>query len=123
MLSEIERITSITSELLLLVKPQALQVKPHGLLPLLTSVIKLLEPQAILKDITIHTSFPEKTPVILCEEYQIKQVFINIIKNGMESMPLGGTLTIQVAERTIDITSEPGMGTTVEIALPPASGT
>ncbi|GED26220.1 hypothetical protein BAG01nite_23220 [Brevibacillus agri] len=42
--------------------------------------------------------FPTATSLISCEEYQIKQVFINIIKNGMEAMPSGGILTIAVVE-------------------------
>ncbi|MDA5110694.1 PAS domain S-box protein [Brevibacillus thermoruber] len=97
MLSEIERITFITSELLLLAKPQALRYQRHDLLPLLQTVIKLLEPQANLKNVTIQTRFPDTAPCITCEEYQIKQVFINIVKNGMEAMPHGGTLTVDVS--------------------------
>ncbi|EJL46867.1 histidine kinase [Brevibacillus sp. CF112] len=42
--------------------------------------------------------FPTATSLISCEEYQIKQVFINIIKNGMEAMPSGEILTIAVVE-------------------------
>ncbi|WP_238551001.1 ATP-binding protein [Brevibacillus thermoruber] len=104
MLSEIERITFITSELLLLAKPQALRYQRHDLLPLLQTVIKLLEPQANLKNVTIQTRFPDAAPCITCEEYQIKQVFINIVKNGMEAMPHGGTLTVDVsAEGTAEV--------------------
>jgi two-component system sporulation sensor kinase A len=96
MLSEIDRITFITNELLLLAKPQAHRYREHALLPLLQNVIKLLEPQANLKNVRIRTVFPVETPIITCEEYQIKQVFINLIKNGMEAMPFGGDLTIEV---------------------------
>jgi two-component system, sporulation sensor kinase A len=104
MLSEIERITFITNELLLLAKPQALRYQRHDLLPLLQTVIKLLEPQANLKNVTIQTRFPDATPCITCEEYQIKQVLINVVKNGMEAMPLGGTLTVDVStEDTADV--------------------
>ncbi|MEK3746031.1 MULTISPECIES: PAS domain S-box protein [unclassified Brevibacillus] len=98
MLSEIERISSITSELLLMAKPQTQRYAPNGLLPLLHSVIKLLAPQALLKNVNIVTHFPSATSLIPCEEYQIKQVFINIIKNGMEAMPSGGILSIAVVE-------------------------
>ncbi|MFS0921129.1 PAS domain S-box protein [Brevibacillus sp. 179-C 1.1 NHS] len=118
MRSEIDRITSITSELLLLAKPQALRFAPNGLLPLLLSVIKLLEPQALLKNVTILTDFPQVTSLILCEEYQIKQVFINIIKNGMEAMPLGGNLTIKVVECSHDVViriSDQGQGIPAEL--------
>ncbi|MFG0214990.1 PAS domain S-box protein [Brevibacillus porteri] len=118
MRSEIDRITSITSELLIMAKPQALRFAPHGLLPLLSSVIKLLEPQALLKNVSILTDFPQVTSLILCEEYQIKQVFINIIKNGMEAMPLGGNLTIKVVERSSDVViriSDQGQGIPAEL--------
>ncbi|MFY0543184.1 PAS domain-containing sensor histidine kinase [Brevibacillus sp. H7] len=96
MLSEIDRITFITSELLLLAKPQALHYRQHALLPILQSVMKLLEPQANLKNIRFHICFSADSLFITCEEYQIKQVFINIIKNGIEAMPSGGILTIDV---------------------------
>ena len=33
--------------------------------------------------------------ILLCDRNQIKQVFINLIKNAFESMPDGGTLTIE----------------------------
>lgn len=118
MLSEIDRISSITSELLLMAKPQALRFAPNGLLPLLSSVIHLLEPQALLKNVSILTHFPQVTSLIMCEEYQIKQVFINIIKNGMEAMPLGGNLTIEVVERPSDILiqiSDQGQGIPKEL--------
>jgi two-component system sporulation sensor kinase A len=48
--------------------------------------------------VNIVTHFPSATSLIPCEEYQIKQVFINIIKNGMEAMPSGGILSIAVVE-------------------------
>lgn len=105
MLAEIERITFITSELLVLAKPQTQRFQQHELMPLLHSVIKLLEPQANLKNVNIQIQslFAGVKPIITCEEYQIKQVLINIIKNGMESMPLGGTLSIEVVANIADV--------------------
>lgn len=97
-LAEIERINFITNELLVLAKPQALRCHHHALSPLVQAVIQLLCPQANLKNIRLAAHFPDRSPVIIGDEYQIKQVLINIIKNGMESMPSGGLLTIEVTQ-------------------------
>lgn len=38
--------------------------------------------------------------MIHCEKNQLKQVFLNIIKNAIEAMPDGGQLTIKVMKNT-----------------------
>lgn len=96
MMAEIDRINFIASELLLLAKPQALHFKKHDLYSLLQSVIKLLEPQTNMDNIRICMSFHSTTPYINCEEKQMKQVFINLIKNGIEAMPQGGDFFITI---------------------------
>ncbi|KGT72764.1 hypothetical protein MA20_48370, partial [Bradyrhizobium japonicum] len=95
MLSEVERINAITSELLLLAKPQALDFKKHRLSALLHSVITLLEPQATLTNVQFQVRLEDEMLEIVCEEKQLKQVFINIIKNGIEAMPTGGLIMIE----------------------------
>lgn len=101
MLSEIDRINLITGELLLLAKPQALDFKIHDLDALLHSVTTLLEPQLNLKNVRIKALY-EAGLQITCEEKQIKQVFINIIKNGIEAMPNGGEIVIEVKKTDQD---------------------
>lgn len=94
--SEINRIELILSELLMLAKPQAVHYAPKNVRVLMKDVITLLEPQAILKNVQIKTDFPNDTIMIVCEENQLKQVFINFIKNAIEAMNQGGEITLRM---------------------------
>ncbi|MCP8968990.1 PAS domain S-box protein [Ectobacillus ponti] len=96
MVSEIERIEQILSELLLLAKPQAAKFERKDIKVLLAQVITLLDTQAILNNVEIVTQFQPGFTYISCDENQLKQVFINYIKNAIEAMPRGGRLVIQV---------------------------
>ncbi|MDF2683882.1 MAG: sensor histidine kinase, partial [Brevibacillus sp.] len=93
MLSELERINFIVSELLVLSKPQNLQIKSISLVVLLQSVLALLASEANLKNIRFQTSFG-KCPNIAGEENQLKQVFINVIKNSIEAISGHGEIRI-----------------------------
>lgn len=96
MSSEIERIEQILSELLILAKPQVSKFERKDLRILLAQVVTLLDTQAILNNVEIITEFQSDGTHILCEENQLKQVFINYIKNAIEAMPRGGKLFIQI---------------------------
>jgi two-component system sporulation sensor kinase A len=95
MLSELDRINFIMSELLVLAKPQNLQVKPILLHSIIDNVEKLLEAEANLKNIEIIKEFGNTSIVINCEENQFKQVFINIMKNSLDATSANGEIRIQ----------------------------
>jgi two-component system, chemotaxis family, CheB/CheR fusion protein len=101
MASELERIEEIVSELLVLAKPQAVDYLPKEIGGVLHDVIMLLETQAIINKVEIITEFEDKLPLVSCVENQLKQVFINVLKNAVESMPNGGNLIVR-AKRTED---------------------
>ncbi|WP_158289254.1 PAS domain S-box protein [Paenibacillus flagellatus] len=94
-LSEIGRIELITGELLMLSKPQAIAFQPKNVTVLLDHVATLLETQAIMRNVQIVRMYESPTFVVSCDENQIKQVFINMLKNSIEAMPDGGTVTIE----------------------------
>ncbi|MDR7002105.1 PAS domain S-box protein [Neobacillus niacini] len=96
--SEINRIELILSELLTLAKPQDMKVKENNLKQLLEHVKSLIDTQAIMKNIEVEIVFQSKVDTIICDENQLKQVFINILKNSIEAMPNGGNITITVEE-------------------------
>lgn len=94
--SEIERIELIVSELLFLAKPQSVKFERADIRQLLDQVITLLNTQAIIHNVEIITDFGEREANVEGDVNHLKQVFINFIKNAVESMPGGGELTIRL---------------------------
>lgn len=116
--SELKRIEFIVNELLVLSKPQVSHAsKPMDILPLLDQVITLMNGQAALKNIEIVSAFSEPSIWIAGEANQLKQVFINLLKNAMEAMPQGGIIRIHALSRNneafISVQDE-GCGMTAE---------
>ncbi|MFC5652776.1 PAS domain S-box protein [Paenibacillus solisilvae] len=96
MLTELDRINAIVQEFMALAKPQANQFKSHDLVDILESVHTLLETQSNLNNVQIVTGVNSDHTRISCDENQLKQVFINIIKNAIEAMPGGGKVVINL---------------------------
>jgi PAS domain S-box-containing protein len=95
--AELERINLIVSEFLVLSKPQMEHYSIYSINSIINKVIFLLESQANLNNIQVHTKLENAIPNIRCEENQLKQVFINLLKNGMEAMPNGGNIYIEAS--------------------------
>jgi two-component system, sporulation sensor kinase A len=100
LLSELDRIETITSEMLSLGKPQAIQLNRTNLRELIENTVELLSPQANMKDIQFIQSYDDSNFYITCEKNQIKQVFLNLIKNAIEAMPKGGDIRISLRNGT-----------------------
>jgi signal transduction histidine kinase len=93
MLSEIDRINSIVTNLLILGKPNTAVKNTRNLREIIEYVLVVIEPHADRMNIDIELDLID-APGLLCDVNQLKQVFINLIKNAMESMPDGGTVKI-----------------------------
>jgi PAS domain S-box-containing protein len=94
LLSELDRIETITSQLLTLGKPQAVELKQTNILELIEGTLELLPPEAMMNNIELKLKFEETSYFITCEKNQLKQVFLNIVKNAMEAMKDGGEIQI-----------------------------
>lgn len=95
MLSELDRINYIVSELLIFAKPQADRFRLAPIADIIRDIVLLLDSQARMNNVRIETRFSEELPDIRCEVNQLKQVFLNVLKNGMEAMPDGGVLFVE----------------------------
>ncbi|MCX8045397.1 MAG: PAS domain S-box protein [Anoxybacillus gonensis] len=95
-MSELKRIESIITEFLVLAKPQAIHYERGDVAKIMQETVDLLSVQATMHNIQIKATY-EQVPLIYCEPKQLKQVFINILKNAIEVMPNGGTITVSVS--------------------------
>lgn len=118
MSDELMRIHSITNELLVLAKPQAKKTIRENIPSLLNDVMKLMGSQAIKVGIELVLYSEENVPDIMCDGQQLKQVFINLIKNGIEAMDeKPGKITIRVVRKDHHIIlsfTDEGIGMTPE---------
>ena len=96
LLSELARIETITSEMLTLGKPQAVQLHHTNLKELVENTLELLSPQALLQNIQFKLYVEEELFDITGEKNQLKQVFLNVLKNAIEAMPDGGNIHISL---------------------------
>ncbi|WAH36676.1 PAS domain-containing protein [Alicyclobacillus dauci] len=94
--SELCRIETITSELLFLAKPHGVSFEQRDIRVILQEVVVLLGTEAIMRNVLIECDYDDVVTMVTCEASQLKQVFVNIVKNAIEAMPNGGTLSIKV---------------------------
>ncbi|WP_409346420.1 ATP-binding protein [Paenibacillus sp. MBLB4367] len=98
MLTELTRIEMIVSEFIILSKPHMMKVTAADLTLLMQSALTTLETTAADHHVRFDTDFPASTTLFPCEIQQMQHAFIHLIENGIEAMPLGGTLTIRMKE-------------------------
>ncbi|MED4729569.1 PAS domain S-box protein [Aneurinibacillus migulanus] len=96
MVSEINRIESITNQFMAVAKPQAVTFQLQDLQMLIEQVLTVVYPEATMNNIQISIEAQADIPLIRCEVNQLKQVFINILKNAIEAMQSGGKIVVQV---------------------------
>ncbi|MFS0779749.1 ATP-binding protein [Neobacillus sp. 3P2-tot-E-2] len=93
--SEIDRVEMILKELMVLAKPTKINYQQLNIRNLLDKVVTLMESQTLLNNIEVIKNFHALEITIVGDENQLKQVFINFIKNAIEAMPAGGKIIIE----------------------------
>lgn len=113
MAEELNRIEDIVSELLVLSRPQSVDFCKCNVIAIIKDVIMMLDTQAIMNRVDIRLDSELAEANVLCIENQLKQVFINIVKNALEAMPTGGNIIVSIKETESDLMIEiqdTGMG-------------
>jgi len=98
--TELNRIDAIINEFLILAKPQAIKFVEHSITQIMSETVNLLGAQAVLYNVQFLLHYDDDLPSLICEPNQLKKVFINMIKNGIEVMPSGGFITITMNQTT-----------------------
>ncbi|GAE34016.1 ATP-binding protein [Halalkalibacter akibai] len=93
---EIERIETIASELLVLGKPTSMKTVESNATTLLQNSFTLMQSQANMEGVLLEFLSTEEFLPIQCNEEQIKQVFINLIKNAIEATSNNGQILLKI---------------------------
>lgn len=93
LMSEIDRMNFIVSEFLVLGKPHVVHYEVADFRSILNDILNIFQTQAIMNGISISKEI-RSNGYIHCDPNQIKQVFMNILKNAMEAMPYGGSIHV-----------------------------
>lgn len=117
---ELESLSHIASELMMLAKPKAQNFNRLNIIQLLDEVIFLMEPEAFRQGIKVIKNYWLSFIPIIGEKYQLKQVFINLIKNAMDALSgmKNGEITVscqQAMDQVIVMVSDNGCGIPKEI--------
>jgi signal transduction histidine kinase len=99
---EIERINRIVRELLDFSRPSKFEIQEVNVNKVVENALSLLSYQKNFKNIQTQLNLQLNLPLIKGDESQLSQVFINIILNGIDAMPGGGTLGIQSEEYLVE---------------------
>jgi signal transduction histidine kinase len=92
---EVKRLDNLVGDFLLFSRSNRVQYRPTSLESLLEEVARLLRPEARAGGVTLHLGrTSEPVPDLRVDPEKIKQVVINLVRNGIEAMPHGGTITI-----------------------------
>jgi PAS domain S-box-containing protein len=94
MIEELDRTNSIISEYLSFCKNKVVEFKLCYLDKIVLSLFPLLQADANACSTQVELALNEIPPTSL-DEKEIRQLILNLVRNGLEAMPASGTLTIR----------------------------
>jgi signal transduction histidine kinase len=94
MIQELDRANGIITEFLFLAKNKTVEFKKQSLNKIIRTILPLIEADAVSSNQCIQLDLQEVAEISL-NENEIRQLILNLVFNGLEAMPPGGTLTIR----------------------------
>lgn len=95
---EINRLDYIITQFLQAIRPVAPQLKPASLNDVVEKTLDLLQPELVNRGLNVKTKLVRRLPAAPLDVTQMQQVLVNLIKNAIQAMTRGGTLTLQTGE-------------------------
>ena len=96
--SEIHRLDRVVQMLVDFTRPVELQLREQDLRSVINDVLALAAEELSTRSITLVTQVPPNPLMANCDADLLKQAALNVIQNGAQAMPEGGTLEISLAE-------------------------
>lgn len=97
---EIARLDYIITQFLQAIRPAPLQLKLASLNDVVDKTLELLRPELENRGLTVKTKRARHLMATQIDTTQMQQVLVNLIKNAMQAMSRGGTLTLQTGENS-----------------------
>jgi len=95
--TEIDRLGALLNDFRSLARKPQLHVMPTHLGTLVDEVLKVLSSESEATGVEVVTEVPADLPLLNADSERLKQVLLNLVKNAIEAMPLGGKLTVRAA--------------------------
>ena len=95
---EITRLDYIVSQFLQAIRPSPPKLQPASLNEVIRESLALLGPELKNRRLHVEQKLASSLPLAPMDSVQIQQVLVNLIKNAMQAMTKGGTLTLTTGE-------------------------
>jgi signal transduction histidine kinase len=96
--AEIHRLDRVVQMLVDFTRPVELQLREQDLRSVINDVLALAAEELSTHDIALVSQMPPNPLMANCDADLLKQAALNVIQNGAQAMPEGGTLEVSLAE-------------------------
>ncbi len=117
MIEELDRANSIITEFLSLAKNKMVDMKPTDLNTIISKSLPLILAKAMSKDQYIKLELHD-LPHLLLDKKELRQLILNLVNNGLESMSWPGDVTIRTfseKEEVVLVVQDEGNGIDLEL--------
>ena len=98
-IEEANRLNRVVSQFLDYARPHRAELQPLDLNEVVRRTVQLLPPVPDGPPIEVQLQLDDTLPRVRGDAEQLRQVFLNLALNGLQSMPRGGRLTIATSSR------------------------
>jgi signal transduction histidine kinase len=93
---EIKRLEHIIAQFLKTAKPDLPEMREGDLIAILDRTLSFMEPEIRSHGIRLERTYAPFVPPLVLNADQIRQAFINLIRNAIQATPTGGLITVEV---------------------------
>ncbi len=116
--SEIQRLDRVVQTLVDFSRPVELQLADEDLRQITSLVLSLASAELAVHDVQIETQLPPRAVMVRVDADMLRQAILNIVLNGAQAMPHGGTLRVHLREearQAVLTVADNGLGIASEV--------